>query len=121
MKFMPGIPYLEISDFNPDNTLKRNVNQGKPVICMAQGVFCGYCTQAKPAFTQLAKEINGYAFACTMQIDSDKNLGAIISKLDPDYRGVPVYLLFDRNGRYVRTHTNGRDVQSLKTAIQSIQ
>lgn len=119
-KYMPGIPYLQMKDFNPDMSLKPYVNNGRPVVCMAQGVFCGYCTQAKPAFMDFAKQVGNNVVACTIQIDGDKELGSKISQLDPSYRGVPTYLLFNSSGKYVRTHDKGRDTQSLLAAAKSL-
>lgn len=117
---MPGIPYLELSDFNPDLSLKSSVTNGKPVVCMVQGVFCHFCTQAKPAFMEFANQVKGRISPCTIQIDSEKDLASIIPKLNPQYQGVPIYLLFDRSGRYVGTHDGGRDVQSLLSASSSL-
>jgi len=118
--YMPGIPYLEMSDFNPDLSLKSHVGKGKPVVCMAQGAFCHFCTQAKPAYMDFANQVKGKIVVVTIQIDSEKDLGQIISQLDPTYQGVPTYLLFDSTGRYVSTHKGGRDVASLMASANSL-
>lgn len=119
-KYMPNIPYLEITDFNSDMSLKPHVGKGKPVVCMAQGIFCHFCTQAKPDFIEFSKQSQGKVAAVTIQIDSEKDLNSLISNLDPNYQGVPVYLLFDSSGKYVRTHNSGRDVKSLMSAANSL-
>ena len=111
---MVGVPHLESKDFNPDMSLKSYVCQGKPVVVMCQGVFCGYCTQAKPDFIAFCKESKN-VIGCTLQIDdsSARDVASKISLLDKDYRGVPVYLGFNKNGKYVRTHDGGRDKISI--------
>jgi thiol-disulfide isomerase/thioredoxin len=118
-KFLIRVPYLEDNDFNPDNSLKPYVNNGKPIVLMVQGLFCGYCSQAKPAFQQLAKEVP----VATLQIDggpSEKQASNRVSKLDPTYRGVPVYLGFSSSGKFLKVHKGGRDLQSLKTFALSL-
>ena len=116
-KYLIEIPYLEDSDFNNDNSLKSYVGQGLPVVVMAQGAFCGYCTKAKPAFKKFAEE-NKNVRAVTLQIDggpTEKKAAKRISALDSSYRGVPTYLGFDKNGKYVGTHQGGRDAKSLSS------
>jgi thiol-disulfide isomerase/thioredoxin len=121
-KYMTRVPYLEDTDFNQDNSLKAHVGNGKPTVVMAQGVFCGYCSTAKPAFQQFThtnKNVNGV----TIQIDgqpSEKKAGERIKKLDPTYRGVPVYLGFNSEGKFVKVHSGGRDFQSLNTFANSL-
>ena len=119
-KYMPGIPYLELSDFNSDLSLKESVHQNKPVVVMCQGVFCGYCNMAKPAFMEFAKIVNGKVTACTIQIDSEKELGAKLPLLDKNFQGVPIYLGFNSKGKYVKTHDKQRDVQSLLAFAQEL-
>lgn len=122
MSFMAHVPYLEDSDFNKDHSLKPHVTQGKPVVVMAQGQFCGFCTKAKPAFEKFAhssKNVRGV----TLQIDghpSEKKAGERIGKLDKGYRGVPTYLGFDSNGKYIKTHNGGRDQQSITAFANSL-
>jgi len=112
-----GIAYLESSDFN-GKSLKPT---GKPTVVMVQGTFCGYCTKAKPAFTEFASKTS--AFPSTIQIDggqSEKDAYKIVQQLDPSIRGVPVYLGFDRNGQYVKTHSGGRDAAALMAFSQQL-
>jgi len=119
---MIGIPYLEDEDFNPDNSLKQYVGKGKPVLVMIQGAFCHFCSDAKPAFQQLASSIS--SFICvTLQVDglpSEKQASQRISKLDSSYRGVPTYFIFDAQGRFVKVHQGGRDANSLKMSMQGV-
>lgn len=50
---MEHVGYLEISDFDKNGNVL--VGQGKPVVVMGQGSFCGYCKQASPAYEKAAK------------------------------------------------------------------
>lgn len=120
-KHMQNVPHLESSDFNSDLTLKNYVGNGRPVVVMCQGAFCGYCTQAKPAFMAFCKESKN-AIGCTLQIDepSAKAIASQISKLDPNYQGVPVYLGFNSSGKYVKTHNGNRDTASILAFANSL-
>lgn len=116
-KYMTDVPYLEDSDFNPDHSLKPHVNNGKPVVVMCQGLFCGYCTKAKPAFEQFAKGSSNVVGA-TLQIDggpSEKAAAKRIPNWDPKYRGVPTYIGFGSDGKPQAVHSGGRDLNSLRS------
>lgn len=107
--FLDGVIHLENSDFSNDLRLKSN---GKPSIVMLQKQACGYCTEAKPAYKQLnsiAKDFNVY----TIQLEHVPDLVQRIKGLDPNTSGVPAYWGFDKNGKFVKSHTGGRDVNSM--------
>jgi thiol-disulfide isomerase/thioredoxin len=115
-----NISYLEIDDIS-NGKLKPYVTKGKKTIVMASGLFCGYCTQAKPAFAELAKQLNGKVTCCTIQIDgkdTEKQLSEWLKKWDKNYQGVPVYLIFSKDGIYEKTHNGGRDINSLMESIK---
>jgi thiol-disulfide isomerase/thioredoxin len=120
-KYLVGVAYLEHVDINDNGSLKPHVSKGKPSVVMVQGNFCGYCTQAKPAFEKLAKmmsNVNVY----TVQIDgeeSDKKASKQLAAVNTS-PGVPSYLGFDRNGKFVKVHKGGRDEDSLKNFALSL-
>jgi len=121
-KILVGVPYLEGSDINPDSSLKPNVCQGKPVIMMVQGNFCGYCTQAKPAFQQLAQSTPSVV-AVTIQTDgdaSDKKASEMIANVNKS-PGVPAFLGFNSQGKFIGAHSGGRDLASLQAFASSLQ
>lgn len=107
------IAYLEGEDVNDDGSLKVHVGNGLPVLVMVQGNFCGWCTKAKPEFQNL---LGNKSFAVvTVQTDGDggdKAANAKISKVNKS-PGVPSFLLFDRNGRYVQSHDGDRTAKAL--------
>lgn len=114
-KLLINIPYLEQQDVNPDGSLKDYVSQGKPVVVMVQGNFCGYCTQAKPAFQEFAKSTPN-CMAVTIQSDggpSDKGASQNLSSVNKS-QGVPAFLGFNKQGKFVALHNGGRDLASLK-------
>lgn len=120
-KIMINIPYLENSDINGDASLKNHVCKGKPVLLMIQGNFCGYCTKAKPAFQKFA-QMSPEVVCATIQTDgspSERKAGQMLSSVNKS-PGVPAYLGFDRNGKFVSVHSGGRDVQDLKAFAQSL-
>jgi thiol-disulfide isomerase/thioredoxin len=119
---MENVAYLEVDDINPDGSLKPYVNNGKPVILMCQGNFCGYCTQAKPAFEELAKLLTNVVCATlvTDGEESEKAAAKFIKIWDKDYRGVPHYIGFDKNGKIKKIHSGGRDKKALETFCNSL-
>lgn len=119
---MENVAYLEATDIDSNGNLKPYVGKGKPVVLMAQGQFCGYCQQAKPAFVDFAKEHKGVTAAC-IEIDGDpseREAAKWLNRWDKKYMGVPMYCIFDNNGRYVRTHSGGRDKGSLMMFASSL-
>lgn len=117
---MENVAYLEENDISQSG-LKSHVCQGKPVLLLIQGNFCGYCTKAKPAFEQLAKSTNGIVCA-TIVIDgspSEKKAATLVGKWQTS-PGVPAYLGFNSQGQFVKAHQGGRDVASLKNFASSL-
>jgi len=112
MSFMEGVIYLENSDFNDDLTLKSNVHKNKPSVVMIQRQSCSYCTQAKPAFKNLSDKSNGFN-VYSIQLELEPELINRLRPLDPNMAGVPAYWGFNRQGKYVKTHSGGRDENSL--------
>lgn len=112
---MENVLYLEDADVNPDGSLKSHVTQGKPTVVMVQGKFCGYCSQAKPAFEKCATMGHKCAFV-TVQMDAspgEKKCASAITKNDPKHRGVPAYLGFSADGKFKAVHGGGRDQSAL--------
>ncbi len=119
---MQHVFYLEKDDITSNGSIKPYVTNGKPVVLMVQGLFCGFCVKASPAFEKAAS-INKEIVFCSVKIDgadTEKAAASIITKLDKSYKGVPTYYSFDRKGNYVTTHTGGRDVDSITKFANSI-
>jgi thiol-disulfide isomerase/thioredoxin len=119
---MKNVPYLDISDFNSDGTLKDLVGKGKCVVIMVQANYCGFCTEAKPAYEKIAKNKNKVVFT-TICIDGDedeKEATTFLKKWDPSYRGVPSYYGFDKRGNFKKVHNGGRDEESLMKFANSL-
>jgi hypothetical protein len=121
-KPMVNVWYLEDKDFKPDGSLSEEcvrTGGGKPWVVMAQGDFCGYCTQAKPAFQSLSNNPN---MVCgTIDIAKVKNSSKLLSTWDPSYRGVPAYMGFSKNGRFRGVHGGDRSAEALARFAQSLQ
>ena len=112
-KILVNVPYLEGNDVNSDGSIKSYVCKGKKLLMMVQGNFCGYCTKAKPDFQKLAN--NGRFNIATVQIDGGKSDSEASQKLSAvnKARGVPAYLCFNENGKYIASHEGGRDGNAL--------
>ena len=115
------VRYLEKSDFDQSgNLVNKQIPANMPILIMIQANFCGYCTQAKPAFQQFANQTEGRVFCATIQADSEnaneKALASQIKTICPDFRGYPSYVIY-KNGKYVKTHNGDRNIQSLIQAI----
>ena len=121
-KILVGVPYLEAEDVNPDGSLPSSLCGGKPVLLMVQGNFCPHCTVAKPALQQLAQSIPSVLVA-TVQIDGEEGDRSAAKRLSSVNKspGVPAYLGYDRNGKFVSMHSGGRDKDSLAKFAQSLQ
>lgn len=114
--FLDGVIHLDNGDFTSDLKLKPEVSQGKPSIVMLQKQACGYCTEAKPAYKSLNANANGFN-VYTIQLEYEPELVSRIKGLDPNTTGVPAYWGFDKDGKFVRSHTGSRDANSLREFI----
>jgi thiol-disulfide isomerase/thioredoxin len=124
LQLLPPIFYLESDNFEGDRLIPI-VNQfsggslfDKKTIIMIQGNFCGYCTQFKPIFQEVANKLytENIDFA-TIQIDQ-KDQSAKISDDQLKYiiktpiRGVPTIVKF-QNGQHVSTYDGNQDYNDL--------
>jgi thiol-disulfide isomerase/thioredoxin len=113
--------YLEQTDFSPNGALlARGLNRetGIPyfaglTIVMFQGNYCGYCTQMKPIFQQVANQLSGHYDFATVQIDSKQpseqifqNPQMIEKIIGQSLPGVPFIVKF-LNGRRVGKEFSG--------------
>ena len=114
-KILVNVNYLEGSDVNSDGSIKSSVNKGKPVLLMMQSNYCPHCTNAKPAFQKLANDMGNTVCVATIQTDggpSDLAAAKALKNVNTS-RGVPAYLVFDKQGRFIKMHEGGRDYNSL--------
>ena len=116
-KILYNINYLEEQDVNPDGSLKSHVTKGKPTLVMVQGNFCGYCTQAKPAFQKYANNNKGKVLCATIQgdgeIKGEKELGSRLQKIKYGFRGYPDYVKY-KGGKKVPGEISGRTLEDLE-------
>jgi len=125
---MENVAYLEVDDFDSNGNLKSYVNNGKSgspgksVVLMAQGNYCGYCQQAKPAFEKFAQTTPNIVSA-TIVTDgepSEKAAAKFIKKWDPSHKGVPAYFGFAPNGQFKKVHQGSRDTAALKAFAETL-
>lgn len=114
------IVYLERRDFTSDGKMVPELRR-EPVLVMIQSSACGHCNVAKPAFQSLANE--GVVKCMTIQGDgerqSERDIVPIMSRIYPNFRGYPSYMMFMPDGRKI-PHVGGRDVNSLKNFVRSV-
>ena len=118
------VAYLVESDFdNNGNLINPQIPRDKPVVIMLQGNFCGYCTQAKPAFQKFAESNKGMVFAATIQGDGkepgEQELSKKLNEFFPDFEGFPTYIGY-KNGKFVGVHHGGRSVEELEKFARSL-
>ncbi len=128
----PNVIYLEETEFSGNRIYTQKQKQnGSPyfrdmTIVMVQGVFCGYCTQAKGVFQKLADDMTpmGIDFA-TIQIDGEragervfKDGNMLSAVLGRPMGGVPLFAKF-MGGGVVNVYEGPRDYQSLRAWIES--
>ena len=117
-----SVAYLEDVDFDPQGNLLVDTG-GKPSCILLQGSFCGYCTQMKPEYHKFAKALSNKIFMATIHIDgndSEKRLNKRLSSFIPNYKGVPIVLGYDRDGKYVKTHEGKRTADALAVFAESL-
>ena len=113
------IYYLQRTDFDDEGNLinEEILKSGKKTIIMLQTSFCSWCKKAKPAYQEFGNEYGEQLFVTTGQsdgeIEGEKELSDILKKIDPKFRGFPTYVLYDKNGKYLKTHSGKRDKESL--------
>lgn len=114
-----NVIYLEGGDFGADGTLHSKITQGKPVLIMGHGDFCGHCNTAKPAYQQLCNSNPGFIVATVKLDGSEQEQQAFshIKNADPSYRGVPFYLLYNRQGKFQKKHEGPRTAEALKQFV----
>ena len=127
----PNIFYLEDTEFDSNYTLSSpitNPKTGAPffsgtVVVMVQGKYCGYCTEFKPKFQQVADELSPMEFA-TIQIDGEQpgeqifKTDALTTILGGPLQGVPYVLKFHQ-GRPVDAYSGPQEYEALKQWVLS--
>jgi thiol-disulfide isomerase/thioredoxin len=113
-----NVIFLEDEDFDGQGQFRHNL-KGRPLVVMMGGSFCPHCRHAAPAFNEFAKmsRQNRACVPAVIQVDRSENEGRLASKLGALFkeaaRGVPCYLMFGPNGKFVRAHEGDRSAAAL--------
>ena len=113
--------FLENDDFTSDGMFKYNQN-GKPMVLMVAGGFCGHCKRAAPMFDSFAKKNKGKVFCSVVVLDGDKSeqeLGKRLSSIVPKLSGVPAFLLF-LNGYFRKMYHGPRTIKGLEEFVSQL-
>lgn len=117
-KFMVGVPYLEEQDINDDGTLKPNVTNNKNTLLLLFAPWCPHCTATMPEYEKLVKENPQYSIVC-LDSQADKKAAMKISRFN-QRGGVPCFLGFSPNGRFIKTHEGQRSRDALKNFVSTL-
>lgn len=117
MSFDSNIYYLEESDVTSSKKLKPYVTGGKPTIVMCQSSGCGHCQNAKPAFQALADKRPDLR-CCTIALE-DVNMDDIVKVWNPEFRGVPCFLIFSKDGSFSKVYSGDRSTKSFEDAMKN--
>ncbi len=110
-----NINYLESGDISSDGRLNIS-SGGKPVVIMISAKFCEYSSRFLPEFQKAAAGLRGKAVMAIIVIDQQKKLGEVLHNYIPDFKGVPMVVLFE-NGVYSKTY----DVHGPRTSAGLIE
>jgi thiol-disulfide isomerase/thioredoxin len=119
------VRYLQLSDFDSNgNLINPSIPRNKPIIVMVQADFCGYCTQAKPAYQEFANKHSDKVFVATIQGDGKRQGEPELSqllrsgKVAPNFNGFPSYFAIV-NGQKV-AHNGGRSLEELEAFVNTL-
>lgn len=105
---------LTSNDFNGQNL---KFIPGKSII-LYYATWCGYCTDFKPVYNEMAKFYKDITFT---QVDIDKNQEMISKNNKMLYtykvKSFPTIVLY-KNGKYVRTFTQNRTQDNFAKALK---
>lgn len=114
------VHFLENKDFNNNMKFTQN-KEGKPMLLMIMGTFCGHCKESAPMYAKFALRNVDKVMCTGLIIDSspdEKQLSSRIkSQLVPQLEGIPAFLLFDKNGNYITMYEGPRTVEGLEEFI----
>lgn len=110
-----GVLFLEGDDFNKDGSFKYS-QDGKPMLIMLFGTFCGHCKSTAPVFAQLFNQYKNKIMCAVIQVDggsSEQQAVAILrASVAPHLSGIPAFLLY-KNGKYQATYSGERTLAAL--------
>jgi len=113
-----AVIFLESKDFDEQGRFRHALRK-RPLVVMMGGAFCPHCRDAAPAFNAFAQTVRSQKSAVPAVIQVDKSedegkLGSHLGSLFPEAgRGVPCFMLFDAQGKFVKTHEGPRTTSAL--------
>ncbi|MDZ7343286.1 MAG: thioredoxin [candidate division KSB1 bacterium] len=101
---------IEVSDANFQEEV---LNADKPVLVDFWAEWCGPCKMIAPAVAELAKEYDGRAKICKLDVDRNNQTAA-----DYGIRSIPSLLIF-KNGKVVEQIVGAVPKQKLKEKLEA--
>lgn len=106
--------YIDDKDTDGQNLLIPGCSE-KIVIIMIYSDYCGYCTQAMPAFNEFADKYRQYVIALKCDVNDPRGK-AFLEKIRYNPTAVPDFLKF-RNCQRVEEKLRGRSLQDFVNFI----
>jgi thiol-disulfide isomerase/thioredoxin len=116
-----AVCFLEYPDITREGQFAYDLD-GKKLVVMVGGTFCGHCKHAAPEFNKFAKQVKDKAVAAVVQVDGSDNeraLGQVLGEY-ANISGVPSFLLFDESGKFVKKHDGQRTVEGFLAFLGSV-
>lgn len=113
-----NIYYLTDYDVVGDS-LKDNVTNGKPVVVFCMSNFCGHCINVKPTYQQVADSRPDIMW-CAIQME-DNQLRDKLKIWHPEMVGIPVFLGFDKFGKFKKVYSGNRSADSIDNFATSLK
>lgn len=113
-----NVAYLTNEDVINNKELKGYVTKGKKTVVMVHTDNCGHCLKAKTEFAKLSEEDS--LTCAAIKLDGDENersLIELVKNCEPNYRGVPVYIIFNGNGSLLKIHNGGRSKKEIMESL----
>ena len=115
-----GVIYLEADDINSDGSLvQKSPIAGKKAIVMCFAAWCGHCKKALPMFAAFAREMKGDSACLLVDTVADPGAAQKLSAVNSS-RGIPAFLLFGKDGKFIKMYEGNRDSSGWGNALQSI-
>lgn len=111
---------LNANNFEGNRLISPYNSPDKVVFILFKTEWCGYCTQFKPVYEQLAKFYNGKIIFTTVDADENQELRSNINSFLYGYKilGFPTIVMYI-NGFFLKKYSGDRSLESMKEYINT--
>lgn len=107
-----AVVFLENGDFINPGKFKYKLK--KPMVVMVGAKFCHFCRDMAPDFNIFALQNKKKILSAVVQADGSPDERELARQLSQyaKFTGIPVFLIYDKNGNFIRIHKDG--IRSLR-------